>query len=46
MHYDPMPDWNPQYIQKEGFKKGLQKTIEWFSKKENVAKYNFKKFLI
>lgn len=39
-------NWNPRYIGKEGFKKGLQKTIEWFSEERNLDKYNFNKFLI
>tara|TARA_B100001057_G_scaffold492224_2_gene584159 strand:+ start:4055 stop:5050 length:996 start_codon:yes stop_codon:yes gene_type:complete len=32
-------DWTPQYTKKHGFENGLRKTIEWFSKKENLNKY-------
>jgi NAD dependent epimerase/dehydratase len=31
--------WRPQYGGVEGFKRGLQETIEWFSKPENLAQY-------
>lgn len=31
--------WAPQYAGEEGFRKGLEKTIEWFTKRENIAKY-------
>ena len=30
-------DWQPHYSGKEGFKKGLLKTIEWFTKPENIT---------
>jgi len=32
-------DWEPSFTGKEGFKKGLIKTVEWFSNPENVKKY-------
>lgn len=32
-------DWSPKYAGLEGFKNGLIKTIDWFSKDENLAKY-------
>ena len=32
-------DWNPKYIKEKGFKEGLEKTIEWFSKTQNLLKY-------
>lgn len=32
-------DWTPKYGQKEGFRKGLSKTIEWFSNTENLKLY-------
>ncbi len=34
-----LTDWNPKYSGLEGFKKGLSKTINWFSNKENLSKY-------
>ena len=35
-------DWEPQYAGLDGFKKGLEKTIEWFVKAENLSKINTK----
>ena len=32
-------NWKPVFKNKNGFKKGLQKTIDWFSKSENVKLY-------
>ena len=32
-------NWEPKFKNKLGFKKGLQQTIEWFSKPENVKLY-------
>lgn len=32
-------NWEPAYGGLEGFKKGLQKTIDWFSIPENLARY-------
>ncbi|MBU2628353.1 MAG: NAD-dependent 4,6-dehydratase LegB [Proteobacteria bacterium] len=32
-------DWKPKFSGKKGLEKGLEKTIEWFSKKENLAGY-------
>ena len=34
-----LTDWSPNHGGKEGFKKGLEKTIEWFSQKQNLARY-------
>jgi dTDP-glucose 4,6-dehydratase len=31
--------WKPNHAGLEGFKKGLSKTIEWFSKPENLSNY-------
>jgi NAD dependent epimerase/dehydratase len=31
--------WQPSYGALDGFKKGLQETIEWFAKPENLARY-------
>lgn len=31
--------WYPQYGGREGFRRGLSKTIEWFTKAENLAGY-------
>ncbi len=38
--------WDPNYSGLPGFKKGLQKTIEWFSDKENIGKYKFGRYSI
>ena len=32
-------NWTPKYTKKNGFEKGLKKTIEWFSKVENLNHY-------
>ena len=34
-----LTNWKPSYSGKEGFKKGLAKTIEWFVKSENLELY-------
>ena len=34
-----MLNWEPKFANKEGFKLGLQKTIEWFKKPENLKLY-------
>jgi len=34
-----MLHWKPNYAGLEGFKNGLSKTIEWFSKSENLSNY-------
>lgn len=31
--------WTPKYSGKDGFRKGLEKTIEWFMNKENLKNY-------
>lgn len=36
-----MIQWNPVHSGKLGFKKGLSKTIDWFSSPENLKKYKF-----
>ena len=39
--------WSPQYSSKDGFKKALIETYNWFSKKENLKNYsNFDKYNI
>ena len=32
-------DWTPEYSQISGFEKGIEETINWFSKAENINKY-------
>ncbi len=32
-------NWQPQYGGQDGFRKGMQKTIEWFSNADNLAHY-------
>ena len=34
-------NWKPVFKNKNGFKKGLQKTIDWFSKSENIKLYKY-----
>ena len=34
-----LTDWTPKHGGKEGFKKGLEKTIEWFSQEQNLKMY-------
>jgi len=31
--------WRPKYQGIPGFKKGLEKTLEWFSKSDNIRLY-------
>jgi len=38
--------WEPKYGGLDGFKKGLQKTIDWFIKKENLSKYKINTYNI
>ncbi|NOX34959.1 MAG: SDR family NAD(P)-dependent oxidoreductase [Deltaproteobacteria bacterium] len=32
-------DWEPAFSNRKGLEKGLEKTIEWFSKKKNISGY-------
>jgi len=32
-------DWKPQYASKEGLKRGLKHTIEWFTNPDNLSNY-------
>ena len=32
-------NWKPEYAGKEGFRRGLQETIEWFTNIENLSQY-------
>ena len=32
-------DWSPQYAGKEGLHRGLQETVDWFTKPENLSAY-------
>ena len=34
-----LTDWSQKHGGKEGFKRGLEKTIQWFSEKQNLTKY-------
>jgi len=38
--------WKPKYYAKKGFKSGLSKTIEWYSKVENLKKYNELEYVV
>ncbi len=35
-----LTNWNPKYIDKNGFKEGLKLTAEWFSVPDNLRYYN------
>ena len=35
-------NWSPKFKGSKGFKEGLQKTIDWFSKEENLKQYKDK----
>lgn len=32
-------NWKPQFGDKEGFKRGLQETVEWFTNPQNLSQY-------
>ncbi len=32
-------DWEPKYAEKEGLKRGLEKTVEWFTNPDNLKNY-------
>jgi len=38
-------NWTPKYNGEKGLKIGIKKTIEWFSKPENIKKYQSQKFI-
>jgi dTDP-glucose 4,6-dehydratase len=38
--------WEPEYGGEEGFKKGLMKTIEWFSNPKNLSRYKIDNYAI
>ena len=37
-------DWNPRHGGVDGFRQGIARTVEWFSKKENLQHYPTEKF--
>lgn len=39
-------DWHPEFGGIEGFRRGLEKTIEWFSCQENLARYKVDQYCI
>ena len=39
-------NWQPRYEGIEGFENGLEKTIEWFTKPENLAFYKTGRYSI
>jgi len=41
-----LTNWNPSFSGKEGFKKGLKKTIDWFLNKKHLNLYNPEKYSI
>jgi len=38
--------WQPEYGGEEGFKKGLEKTIQWFSNPANLSRYKINNYAI
>ena len=38
--------WEPEYAEMEGFKKGLQETIEWFLNPKNLVFYKRENYLL
>tara|TARA_A100001035_G_scaffold279397_1_gene280678 strand:+ start:2245 stop:3243 length:999 start_codon:yes stop_codon:yes gene_type:complete len=41
-----LTNWEPKYGGKEGFKKGLIKTCDWFSNEDNLKKYRIGEYTI
>ena len=41
-----LTDWEPKFSGINGFKDGLQITVEWFSKKENLNIYKANSYAI
>lgn len=41
-----LTDWKPKYEGIEGFRYGLEQTISWFSKKDNIAYYKSDSYFI
>ncbi len=41
-----LTNWSPQYSGKDGFKKGLLKTIEWFENPENLKLYRVGEYIV
>lgn len=39
-------NWNPEYTNKEGFRKALKETIEWFQNPENLKMYKTDRYNI
>ena len=38
--------WEPEFSGIEGFKKGLEITVDWFSNPKNLEKYSSKNYLL
>ena len=41
-----LTDWEPRFSGVDGLKHGLELTIEWFSKKENIGFYRPNDYLL
>ncbi len=41
-----LTNWEPMFSGLDGFRKGLEITIKWFTSSKNLSNYNFKKYLI
>ena len=39
-------NWQPQFSGINGFKKGLEITVDWFTDKKNLSNYNLDKYLL
>ena len=41
-----LTSWKPSFSGEEGFKYGLKKTIDWFTKKDNIQRYDSSSYSI
>jgi dTDP-glucose 4,6-dehydratase len=41
-----LTDWQPKYASKDGLRRGLTETVEWFAKSENLACYKADRYNI
>ena len=41
-----MSKWKPEYSGIDGFDRGLQMTLDWFARPENLARYKFDRYVV
>lgn len=41
-----LTEWSPQYDGKDGFKRGINRTVEWFTQANNLASYKLGQYSI